>query len=207
MESDGESRAHPRAQAQIKVEYHHGTTTGVGYTDNISEGGIYLMCDHPASPGTRVYLRLHLPGSDTGDPVKLIGVATRSTYQEGVHDPDTSPGMAISFEVAYSRTKEQLHDFMAMIFDEASAGGTVARLDDEEAPSAYVARFPEVDGQARARTIPPRELDAAFSFTSPPSETEPPPEAPDDGATLRIAVVVVAAVLVVIVALQAMGGC
>ena len=190
--SDGESRAHPRAKAHIKVEYHFGTTTGIGHTDDISEGGLLLSCDHPASPGARVYLRLHLPGSESADPLKLIGVVTRSTPRAGA---DSGPAMAIAFQVAYSRTRDQLHEFMEMLF-EGSDRGSVDRLEDGDAPATYVARFPDVEGHERARTIPPRELDAAFSFT--PGATEPEPSR--WGRPVRIALVLVALVLVIYVA-------
>lgn len=202
MESDGESRAHPRAKAQIKVEYHHGTTTGIGHSDDISEGGIYLSCNQPAAPGTRVYLRLHLPSSPSGDPLKLIGVVTRSTNQRTMPDVDSSPGMAIAFQVAYARTKDQLHDFMQMLLEKGEVLGDVDRLEDGEGPPAYVARFPDLEGQERARTIPPRELEAAFSFTPLPPEAEPAPEEESDGVAFRIAVIVVVLVLMAAVIYQ-----
>ena len=188
MVSDGESRAHPRAKAHIKVEYHFGTTTGIGHTDDISEGGLLLSCDHPAQPGTRVYLRLHLPGSQSADPLKLIGVVTRSVPRTGT---DSGPAMAIAFQVAYSRTRDQLHEFMEMLFEGHDRTG-VDRLEDGDAPAAYVARFPDVEGHERARTIPPRELDAAFSFTPGTGEVESPRWA----LIVRVALVVVAVVLV-----------
>jgi len=197
MVPDGESRAHPRAKAHIKVEYHFGTTTGIGHSDDISEGGLLLSCDHPAEPGTRVYLRLHLPGSQSADPLKLIGVVTRSMPRTGMEDADAGPAMAVAFQVAYSRTREQLHGFMEMLFE--GEGALVDRLDDGEAPAAFVARFPELDGHERAQTLPPRELDAAFSFDTGPAEPERSRWSAIGG---RIALVVVVLGLVVLAVVQ-----
>ena len=106
--------------------------------------------------------------------------------------------MAVAFQVAYSRTRDQLHAFMEMLFDESDRG-SVDRLDDGDAPATYVARFPDVEGHERARTIPPRELDAAFSFT--PGEAAPEPV--KWGRPVRIALVVVALGLVAYIAYQA----
>ncbi|MEZ4444856.1 MAG: PilZ domain-containing protein [Polyangiaceae bacterium] len=171
MSELADSRVHPRAKAQIKVEYHYGTTTGIGHSDDISEGGLFLLCDRPAAKGTRIYLRLHLPGSRSGDPLKLIGVVTRATGRIGLVESDPHMGMAIKFQVAYSRTKQELHDFMDLLLVEA-ADQNVDHLDGGEHGSAYVARFPHLEGYERATTLPPQDLDAAFSFTPAPPQTQ-----------------------------------
>src|SRR5688572_4092739 len=103
-----DSREHPRARARIRVEYQFGTTTGVGYTTNISEGGMFLSCGDAAhSPslvavdaatvGARIYLRVHLPGSRAGDALKIIGSVTRVERADGA---EAEAGMGICFEVA-----------------------------------------------------------------------------------------------------------
>jgi PilZ domain len=206
MEPQPESRAHPRAKAHIKVDYHHGTTTGIGHTADISEGGLYLVCDHPAKPGARVYMRLYLPGGSSGDPLKLIGVVKRATNRAAVYD-ETPPGMAIAFQVAYSRTKQELHDFMEMLFDEGSVASFVDTLPGDGGPPAYIARFPDIEGQARARTIPPADLEAAFSFTASAPGTTDVAHQDDksEGRSIRIAVVVVALAIVAYIAARAAG--
>jgi uncharacterized protein (TIGR02266 family) len=103
-----EARQHPRARTRVKVEYHFGASTGVGYTNDVSEGGMFLACRETAARGTRVYLRMHLPSAAAGEPLKIIGLVTRV-----VAATDTGPaGMGIHFEVAYARTREALADFL-----------------------------------------------------------------------------------------------
>ena len=110
--AQGEARAHPRARARIKVEYHFGSTTGVGHTMDISEGGIFLIGQRVARPGTRIYLRLYLPGSQA-DPLKLIGLVTRAVTPR--EDEDLEIGMGIHFEIAYARTRTALFGFIGAL--------------------------------------------------------------------------------------------
>ena len=76
-----DARAHPRARARVKVDYHFGDTTGEGHTVDVSEGGIFLAAENIAPVGTRVYLRIHLELEGTRyeeEPLKIIGVVARA---------------------------------------------------------------------------------------------------------------------------------
>ncbi len=108
-----EARAHPRAPARVRVEYHFGSTMGVGHTNDISEGGLFLHCDDVAEAGTRIYMELYLPGRQNPEALKIIGMVKRT--QE-----DT--GMGIHFEVAYARTRQLLQDFMQDLLDDDDEG-------------------------------------------------------------------------------------
>jgi len=117
-----DARQHPRARARIKVEYQYGTTTGVGHTTDISEGGIFLSSRRLAAPGTRVYLRMYLPGEDVDDPLKVIGEVVRvvrpAAIPSGSHggrEPESKAGMGIQYEVAYARTRETLGGFVGRL--------------------------------------------------------------------------------------------
>ncbi len=165
-----EAREHPRARARIKVAYHFGGTTGVGRSGDISEGGIFVQCDHPARVGTRVYLRLLLPGCEPPDALKIIGTVTRSL--EPIHsasrEGEQVPGMGVHFEVAYSRTRSSLHDFVhnLLAHAEADAPPEVELLEESMAmaPATYVARFPTPAGYRRAKTLSGAEVEQAFAF-------------------------------------------
>ncbi len=154
--------------ARVKVEYHFGSTTGVGHSNNISEGGIFLACDRVAPPGTRVYLRLHLPGSMAGDPLKIIGIVVRSAQpasQPADHDEDS--GMGIHFEVAYARTREALADFIeALLIEGASPRASIHPVSGatEEDPE-YAMRFPSVRGPA-PQSMSADEVERAFAFST-----------------------------------------
>jgi hypothetical protein len=157
----GEAREHPRAMARVKVEYHFGTTTNLGHTSDLSEGGMFLACRDVAPPGTRVYLRLFMPGSHAGEPLKIIGFVTRA-----VNAGET--GMGIHFEVAYARTREQLADFLANLRAAAAPPAPIKALSGGEARG-FSARFPDPPhlGYQRLPSLRPPEVDRVFAFDAP----------------------------------------
>ncbi len=157
-----EARQHPRARARIKVEYHFGASTGVGYTNDISEGGIFLAAEPVAQVGTRIYLRMHLPGGLSGDPLKIIGLVTRSS------EDAATPGMGIHFEVAYARTRDALGEFV----DAALAVGRDSRRDivrvegAGDGDAAFAVSFP-VNGAEPPSQLSASEVKQAFAFVAP----------------------------------------
>jgi len=104
-----EARQHPRARAKIRVEFHFGATTGVGTTNDVSEGGLFLETDTIAPEGSRIYLRLHVPGGSATEPLRMIGVVRRQRESLTGQEPH---GMGIRFEVAYARARESLGGFI-----------------------------------------------------------------------------------------------
>jgi len=122
-----EARAHPRAPARVRVEYQFGSTIGVGHTNDISEGGLFLHCDDIATPGTRIYMELYLPGRQHPDALKIIGMVKR--VEEGT-------GMGIHFEVAYARTRQLLHDFMHDLLDDEEGASKRTHAPDVAVESA-----------------------------------------------------------------------
>ncbi len=160
-----DAREHPRASARIKVEYNFGSTTGVGHTTDISEGGLFLCCRRIAQAGTRVYLRLHLPGSMTGEPLKVIGAVVRSRRPFSAAGGDPSQeGMGIQFEVAYAKTREALNDFVNNLLLHPDLGGQNIKMvpgatHDQPAFSVQLA-----DDEPRGKTLSAHELNAAFAF-------------------------------------------
>jgi hypothetical protein len=165
-ESGGpDAREHPRASARIKVEYNFGSTTGVGHTLDISEGGLFLSCHRIAQPGTRVYLRLYLPGSALGDPLKVIGVVVRARepFASSGKNP-ADEGMGIHFEVAYARTREALNDFVQNLLLHPDLGGQNIEMvpgSSHEHPAFAVQLATD---EPRGKTLSAYELNAAFSF-------------------------------------------
>jgi hypothetical protein len=171
-----EAREHRRARARIKVEYHFGTTTAAGQSNDISEGGLFLECDRVAPQGMRVYLRVHLPGSAAGDPLKIIGIVTRTVDADHAESAGSPPGMGLHFEVAYARTREHLAEFMETLLLHSSSplneSDAVEPKDIRLVPGStsenktYLARFPELASATYKRmdTLRPPEVDRVFAF-------------------------------------------
>jgi hypothetical protein len=167
LPQSAESRQHPRARARIKVEYHFGSTTGVGHTNDISEGGIFLTCSPIAPVGTRIYLRLHLPGSQAGEPLKIIGMVTRSVEK----GPQRESGMGVHFEVAYSRTRESLGGFVDDLLTVSSSQPVarpsrdiVAVQGSTDKDPEYAVRFPSVTEQPTPPQFNAEQVQQAFAF-------------------------------------------
>lgn len=160
---DDDARAHPRARAQIEVEYRFGGTTGVGHSTDISEGGIFLHCDRVARAGSRVYLRLHLPGSRAGHPLAIVGVVKRTREPLTVAgNPAPQPGMGIEFEVAYARTRVQLADFVETML----TGGAIDPPPAiQELGEGAEARFGARLG-GNGVLMQPAEIDRVFGFAA-----------------------------------------
>ncbi len=173
--AEAEGRQHPRAQARIKVEYHFGSSTGVGYTNDISEGGIYLASSPIAPIGTRIYLRMHLPGSHAGEPLKIIGLGTRAIDSA---EGKIKPGMGIHFEVAYARTRESLGDFIDSLLaigqdPRAVLGRDMVKADASgDGDTRFSLSFPASDDQPASKPLDAGELKQAFAFKAPAAEVD-----------------------------------
>lgn len=161
-------REHPRAPARIKVEYNFGSTTGVGYTSDISEGGLFVCCHRMAQPGVRIYLRLHLPGSMSGEPLKIIGSVKRARGSSAAWPgcADDSEGMGIHFEVAYSRTREALSDFIQNLLLQGVPGPDRIRAVPGSSSDQPLYGVQLAPGEAPPQAMSATELDAAFAFVT-----------------------------------------
>lgn len=199
-----DAREHPRARARIRVEYHFGSTTGSGYTTDISEGGLFLACDRTAQQGTRVYLRIHLPGSRAGDPLKIIGAVTRAdrSLRALAEEPESQRGMGIHFEVAYSRTREALSDFIqGLLLQPAGAATLIQVLEGaSETSPAFGVRL---GLDSRDPMLSATEVESAFAFDTSQRERV---EAPQTSATLfRVVVALVVVALAICAAMLWLG--
>jgi hypothetical protein len=152
------------------VEYSYGATVGAGFTTDISEGGTFVLCGKIAQPGVRIYLRIHLPGSRAGDPLKIIGTVARSTERFGmVHD--ARQGMGIQFEEAYAGTRETLHEFMQNLLVHPGAEEIEAVPGSLPAAPTYGVRL--LPGGARDPMMNADEVSQAFSFDAPTDDQLP----------------------------------
>lgn len=113
-----DARLHPRARAAIRVEFQFGGTRAEGVTNDVSEGGIYLETDVAAEPGTRIYLRLFLPGDESAPPLEMVGVVRRRSERPSEHG---AVGLGVRFEIAHARARVALGEFIAAITRDPSA--------------------------------------------------------------------------------------
>ncbi|MBM4356702.1 MAG: PilZ domain-containing protein [Deltaproteobacteria bacterium] len=128
-----EDRQHPRAHAKIRVEFHFGATVGVGHTNDVSEGGLFLETTTLADPGTRIYMRMYLPGAPAESSLKVIGIVRRRI---DATEEDHGPGMGIRFEVAYRRAREILGGFMRGLIEAPDAVHDIPQGDGPVPPAA-----------------------------------------------------------------------
>ncbi|MHB1845748.1 MAG: response regulator [Deltaproteobacteria bacterium] len=58
---ESDRRAHPRHDISLKVVWADGGTEEIGFTENVSEGGLLVQTDRMAAPGERLRLELSFP--------------------------------------------------------------------------------------------------------------------------------------------------
>ena len=148
------------------MEFHYGSTTGVGHTSDISHGGLFLSCNTVADEGARIYLRLYLPNQRT-DPLKIIGLVKRA-----VADGE-EPGMGIHFEVAYAKTRDALGEFIdkLLVYDDNDRGAAARDSEDSDVDRDSADRDSDPDYHQQAeslaevrRSMTAEELDQAIEF-------------------------------------------
>lgn len=84
-------RGNTRVALEADVSLFSPTTFWAGFTEDISEGGLFVATYQVQPLGTRIDLRFELP---TGHAVNVAGVVR---WHRGASD-DASPGMGIAFE-------------------------------------------------------------------------------------------------------------
>lgn len=91
-----ERRTNPRAPVELKVDYRTVGSFVTNFSKDVSTGGVFIRTSAPLPVGTRVRLRLALPGDAL--PVALDGVVE---WERGLHESESGPaGMGVSFENA-----------------------------------------------------------------------------------------------------------
>lgn len=163
--SDSNRRTLQRVPAGLRVNYKYDSHMAEGLTADISEGGIFLLSDKPALPGTKIYLHLHLKSDKP--PMKIIGHVRRKVDPNG---PKPS-GMGISFEVIYADDIQQLKSFVGETLGVPVTESNIAPVKGTgafkhvidpppvrpKAPQTANAKTPQVASARKART--PEERD------------------------------------------------
>jgi len=94
---ESDSRRHPRAPIELKVEYKKLNTFFADYTKNISKGGTFIKTRRPLAVGTEFVFKLLVPSMN--EPIALRGkVKWVVTEQQAAADPQNpEAGMGIRF--------------------------------------------------------------------------------------------------------------
>jgi type IV pilus assembly protein PilZ len=103
-ESGQDSRQHPRAPIELKVDYKKLNSFFADYTKNISKGGTFIKTKKPLPVGTRFLFRLTVPKREA--PFELLGEVVWSSAD------GAEPGMGIRF--IYS-SDTQRSDFEGLV--------------------------------------------------------------------------------------------
>lgn len=103
--SGAERREHQRFETSIAVDYASGETFLFAYLQNISEMGIFIRTDHPASVGTQLRLRFHVEPDE--EPLTLAGEVTWINPLRATGD-NLNPGMGVRFTELSPDKREQV---------------------------------------------------------------------------------------------------
>ena len=90
-----EKRSTPRAEVTTEVSFESETNFYVGFTADISTGGLFVVTWNTVPIGTSITLNFTVPPSNRE--IKVDGIV-RWVREHNPNDPDLWPGMGIQFE-------------------------------------------------------------------------------------------------------------
>ena len=103
-------RIAPRAELDVGVGFYSDTNFYTGFTEDVSEGGLFVAT-HVLEPiGTVLKLTFTLPG---GPQIIAVGVV-RWVRDPRNHDADTAPGMGVQFKALQQEHLHLIREFVAL---------------------------------------------------------------------------------------------
>lgn len=116
MDPHVDARPFPAPRRSLRVPFRVETLTDawprprfLGYAGNVSESGAFVQCTRPRPIGTRLQLRLHVPGTDEGFGCEAEVIWIRP--YGGREKP--CPGMGVRFLSLDSQIRGELGRFAA----------------------------------------------------------------------------------------------
>ena len=106
-------RAHPRVEARLEVRYFHRQHFLKEYTENISQGGLFIATCEPFELGTNVQVELVL--HDLAVPLPLGGRVVFRVDQDEALALGSTPGIGIQITSIDPRTEETLRAYVQRI--------------------------------------------------------------------------------------------
>ena len=105
-----ERRVSPRVKLCTPIHLASHSNFYTGFTDNISEGGVFVATHNVFPVGTIVRLELMLPGDD--EPIDVLGeVRWTVEYSE---TSDGHPGLGVKFIQLSERNAERIRRFTSL---------------------------------------------------------------------------------------------
>jgi uncharacterized protein (TIGR02266 family) len=107
-EKEAERRVHPRAVLKTSVNLTSESNFYTGFSENISEGGVFISTYNPAPIGSKVDVEFSLP--DGGPSIRTPAVVR--WIRE--HNPavETPPGLGLEFLELDERDQERVERFV-----------------------------------------------------------------------------------------------
>jgi uncharacterized protein (TIGR02266 family) len=109
-------RSAVRCNVSLKVDYYSGKRDGVGYTKDLSTGGLFLKSDDPFLPGDLLQMIFGLPAPERPT-IHASGSVVRTV--PGERDSHLIPGVGVRFDGLSTRDRKDIAAFV-----EARGGGT-----------------------------------------------------------------------------------
>lgn len=106
-------RAHPRVEARLEVRYYHRQHFLKEYTENISQGGLFIATCEPFELGTSVQVELVI--HDLAVPLPLGGRVAYRVDQEEALALGSTPGIGVQITAIDPRTEETLSAYVRRI--------------------------------------------------------------------------------------------
>jgi uncharacterized protein (TIGR02266 family) len=101
-------RVHSRRDVELEVTLESESNFYLGFTENLSEGGLFIATHNLRPIGSTVEVTLKLP--NVSEAIKAVG--TVRWTREFSETSDTSPGMGVRFEQIEPQQAAQIRDFL-----------------------------------------------------------------------------------------------
>lgn len=108
--SEAERRGELRAALQTSVSLDSGSNFFIGFTRNISRGGLFIACEDPLRRGTEVDLLFTLPG---GRRIEALAEVTW-VRERAACGPEIFPGMGVRFVQLAEADRRAIRTFMRL---------------------------------------------------------------------------------------------
>ncbi|MBI5517511.1 MAG: TIGR02266 family protein [Deltaproteobacteria bacterium] len=101
-------RTAPRVDAEIDVTFESEHNFFTGFSENISEGGLFLATYHAHRPGEKLTLKFTLPGVEK--PIETV--AEVRWQRPNTHSDDTPPGVGVRFVTLSDDDRKAIERFV-----------------------------------------------------------------------------------------------